>query len=367
MTLILLVIIFGIAAGLLYAYIKRIFSCWERSGLPFIVPKIPYGNIDGIGSTERFDQMIAKYYRSMKGKGPFGGIYFFTKPVILMLDMKMINQILVKDFQYFCDRQKYSNELEDPLSVNLYSVDSDRWRQLKNKFSTLFTDTKMKIIFPTIMQIVKNVEDCLSGLVKDEEMLEIRGILSRYSIDVIGSCAFGVECNSLANPNEIFFLMAKKCREARYPPLERLFIENYQFIAKRLGLAIVNTEGSEYFQKTICETVYQRESKSKHHSDFIDFMINLKLQSFDSMSINEMAAQSFQFIKAGFDTTAETMAFALYELAMNPEIQEKLRNHIKMTMAKNDGKMSYDAFMDMYYLEQIIKGKIYFVSFFFMD
>lgn len=48
------------------------------------------------------------------------------------------------------------------------------------------------------------------------------------------------------------------------------------------------------------------------------------------------------------------MTFALYELASNPEVQEKLREEILNAMKENDGKLSYDTIFELKYLDMVI-------------
>lgn len=50
------------------------------------------------------------------------------------------------------------------------------------------------------------------------------------------------------------------------------------------------------------------------------------------------------------------MTFALYELALNEEIQKKARDEIEIVLAKHDGQFSYEAMMDMHYITQILNG-----------
>ena len=46
------------------------------------------------------------------------------------------------------------------------------------------------------------------------------------------------------------------------------------------------------------------------------------------MSDEEVVANSIGFLLAGNETTAITLSFASYELALNPDIQEKLQSEI---------------------------------------
>ena len=48
-----------------------------------------------------------------------------------------------------------------------------------------------------------------------------------------------------------------------------------------------------------------------------------------SLNNNEILAQAFLFLIAGSETTATTLTFLAYELAKNPEIQNKLFQEIE--------------------------------------
>lgn len=68
-----------------------------------------------------------------------------------------------------------------------------------------------------------------------------------------------------------------------------------------------------------------------------------------------LAAQATQFFIAGFETTGSTIAFTLYELSLNPHIQDRLREEIR-TVIKKHGGITYEAIQEMNYLDMTIKG-----------
>jgi cytochrome P450 family 6 len=77
---------------------------------------------------------------------------------------------------------------------------------------------------------------------------------------------------------------------------------------------------------------------------------------FIGMSMNCLAAQVFLFFAAGFETSSTTMTFCLYELAINPDIQEVLRSEIDTVLEKHHGNISYEAIQEMTYLDKVVAG-----------
>lgn len=69
-----------------------------------------------------------------------------------------------------------------------------------------------------------------------------------------------------------------------------------------------------------------------------------------------ITAQAYVFFAAGFETASTTMSNALYELALNPKIQEKLREEINELYKKHNGELNYENIKDMEYLDKVFKG-----------
>jgi len=68
-------------------------------------------------------------------------------------------------------------------------------------------------------------------------------------------------------------------------------------------------------------------------------------------------AQALTFLIAGHETSANSMSFALHELALHPEIQQRLRAEIIQVMNKHDGKLTYDGIQEMLYLDRVVSGE----------
>ncbi|GFX11724.1 cytochrome P450 3A21 [Trichonephila clavipes] len=72
------------------------------------------------------------------------------------------------------------------------------------------------------------------------------------------------------------------------------------------------------------------------------------------LSLDELVAQCVIFFLAGYDTTASTLSFASYLLALNPECQEKLHDEIVEAVNNANGVLTYEAVQNMKYLDNVI-------------
>jgi cytochrome P450 family 6 len=68
-------------------------------------------------------------------------------------------------------------------------------------------------------------------------------------------------------------------------------------------------------------------------------------------------AQAYAFLAGGSETSGTAMSFALYELAMHPDIQRKLRAEITRVMGKHQGELTYDGMQEMSYLDMVVSGE----------
>lgn len=55
---------------------------------------------------------------------------------------------------------------------------------------------------------------------------------------------------------------------------------------------------------------------------------------------------------------ATAFSLSSHAMALNPDMQNKIREEVRTVMANNDGKMSYDALKELKYMDMFIAGKI---------
>ena len=77
-----------------------------------------------------------------------------------------------------------------------------------------------------------------------------------------------------------------------------------------------------------------------------------------------MYGLALTFFTDGFERSALTLSYALYELSVNTDVQKKL--HEELQQAIKDGKLlNYDTLIRLPYLHKVVSGKtVLYISFF---
>lgn len=78
------------------------------------------------------------------------------------------------------------------------------------------------------------------------------------------------------------------------------------------------------------------------------------------LTFNQMAAQSFAFYFAGFETSSSAMSFCMYELAKAQPLQRKVQAEIDAVNERYNNEITYESLSEMTFLGACIDGNIEF-------
>lgn len=344
--------------------LRKHLSYWRNLNIPCDQPHWLVGNLQDIIFKKPFAEVWQCYYAKFKNSGPFVGFYWFNKPGVFVLDPSLIKQILIKEFAKFTDHGMYCNDKDDPLTASLFNMEGIKWRNMRNKLSPAFTSVKMKTMFPLVIREGQELVEVLHETTADNCIVEVRDLVSRFTTDVIGSCAFGIEINSLRKPDAKFRNMCHRALVEQRPGIVLRF--SYPHLARRLRIKQTVADVEKYFMGLIKTTVECREQANIRRNDFLDMLIELKEnkllktengEEYTNLTFGQMAAHIFSFLLAGFESTSTTVAFALYELAQNEEIQDVARQEVLRVLKAHNNQFTFESIKEMLYLKQIMQGK----------
>lgn len=339
-----------------YLYYRHCFTYWKKRGVPQLAPNFPVGDLSSAAwGKESIFLRLQTLYHTFKNAGhKFGGIYFFNGPIYFPVHPELIKKVLVTDFDHFVDRGMYIDEEKLPLTAHIFSMKGEQWRNVRMRFTPTFTSGKMKSMYNILVQVSQNLIKTLEPMAERELEVDIKEILMRYTTDIIGSTAFGVDCNSLDNPyTEFSRMVAMIFNNPSWKLYKVALQEGLQNPGNIIKIAHDNKVVQKYFNDLVRDTIQYRDENNIVRDDFLNILMQMRSIG---MEFKEIVSQSFLFFTAGFETSSSTMSNCIHELAHNQEIQDKLRDEIHENLGRDSSKYNYDNVLALPYLDKCIKG-----------
>ncbi|XP_071571248.1 cytochrome P450 9e2-like [Temnothorax nylanderi] len=344
------------------AVVNHTYFYWKNKGVPYLPDslssfitgwKLLLGHISFV---DHF-QYLYNYFPDAK----YVGLMEFSRPAVLLRDPELIRDIMVKEFESFPDHRNFIDPSIEPLiGKNVFALRGDRWKEMRNTLSPSFTASKMKFMFDLISECSYNFVNYLVDHPEVCHAIETKEAFRRYTTDVIATTAFGISVNSMKDRDNEFYIRGIETIKFATGPLMMFKMMLFQAcprLAKSVGLSFFPLGTTEFFKKIVEETIRAREEQGIVRPD----MIHLLMQARDKegpgvrkMTLDDIVSQAFIFFLAGFETSATLMCFAAHELAVNQDIQDRLREEVQQHLAEGNGKISYESLSKMSYMDTVI-------------
>lgn len=95
--------------------------------------------------------------------------------------------------------------------------------------------------------------------------------------DIIGSCAFGLECNSFVDADAPFVKYGKTVFTlSAMDQLKVMFTMTFPNLSHALGVRRTPPETAKFYYVIITKTINYRESNNFSRNDFLQYLLNIR-------------------------------------------------------------------------------------------
>lgn len=372
-----------VVACVLLIYVLKYFltknhDYWSKRNVPHLKPLPLFGNHIETLLLKKHPAEVAREISQQFPGEPCIGSWFGTRPTLIVQDPDLITLVLSKDFHYFSGRDVSDYAHREPVTKNLFFSGGDTWKIMRQNLRPLFSSSKIKGMFYLIKECANNLERSLREETKTLPYINARDLFARYTMDCITTCAFGFNSNTLdtscaTNP---FMAMGKKVFDTskiRGFKLHFRMIWPSLFYAIRLRL--FEKKISIFFHQLLTGIFSSRLREVSTRNDFVDLILTWKQNNYISGSrlgnkcgdnktaslevTNDLlVGQCVLFFGAGYETTATSLSFLLYELAKHREIQEKFIAEIDSYFERSNGAIEYECISELPYVEACIQESL---------
>nr|ATW72294.1 cytochrome p450 CYP3044A7 [Brachionus calyciflorus] len=320
----------------------------------------------------------------MKKYGRTVGYFEGSSPVVLTTDVNFIKNVMIKDFNYFVNRRRFESLEVEPLDKLMTVLKDEEWKNVRAIITTAFTTGKLKSMYKYIHECAENLEKFLDKIGEKDGCLDTKEVFSCFSLDVISSCCFGISTNSLDDPDNEFIQHVQKFFEnsVRFDSklvLIFFFPKLAGYLSQKGLIEFFPMKTLRFFEEFINSVIHRRKNKLEIRDDFIQNILDheendlekktqeIKIENLDenvknkwktplrkTLTNKEILSQSILFLLAGYETTSQTLSYIAYNLAMNPNDQEKLIQEVDDVLDRHDGKVNYESISEMHFMDNVI-------------
>ncbi|XP_072319762.1 cytochrome P450 3A56-like [Eucyclogobius newberryi] len=219
---------------------------------------------------------------------------------------------------------KTSSLPEDVLAAKTSSLPED---VLAPKTVYELRQPLLAVMDPDMLKTVL-VKDCFTHFTNHRQsaVVSVKGVFGSYSMDVMGSCILSVDMDVINTPSEALMQHANDW----------------------LGVAFFSRKSFTFF-KSIVEKIRRdrNDCADETRADLLQYLTRvqaghkLKGETYQQvLSDHELLCQLVMFVVGGFDTSASTLTFVAYNLALNPAAMSRLQDEINDTFP-NDSVVEF--------------------------
>ncbi|KAF8060193.1 cytochrome P450 monooxygenase pc-1 [Lyophyllum atratum] len=310
-------------------------------------------------------------------KGSAINMRLMWSDLLLTYNPEYIKIMLATDFNNYVKGERFHNDVFSVLGSGVFNSDGDMWKFHRSMTRPFFTRDRI-----SDFGLFDRHADTVIALIKDRmrsgHAIDIQDLMSRFTLDSASEFLFGHCVHSLTAglpyphnasyvPPESNSPQAKRANEFAHA-----FLEAQEVLSSRLRygwiwplaeiwedktkkpMKIVNAYLDPIIQEAITKkdaAPRSAERKIESHVEdgetLIDHLVSL---SSDPVALRD---ETLNIMVAGRDTTASTLTFILYFLAMYPAVNARLREEIIAKVGPTR-RPDYDDIKEMKYLRAVI-------------
>ncbi|KAL1331418.1 hypothetical protein HN51_048682 [Arachis hypogaea] len=270
---------------------------------------------------------LAGKHKTYRLLSPFRNEIYTSDPI-------NVEYILKTHFENYGKGMYNYQNLRDFLGDGIFTVDGEKWRE-QRKISSHEFSTKMLRDF-SIFVFRKNaakVANVVSEAATSNKTLEIQDLFMKSTLDSIFQVAFGTELDSMCGSSEEGKNFADAFETSSMLTLFR-YVDVFWKIKKFLNVGseavlrkntkILNDFVFKLINIRMQQLQTSKDDSANKHGDILSRF--LQQEKYDSTYLRDII---LNFVIAGKDTTAATLAWFIYMLCKYPEVQERAAEEVK--------------------------------------
>jgi cytochrome P450 len=246
--------------------------------------------------------------------------------------------------------EKYKKTYQYFFKYGLFTEGGEKYKAQKKSLNPLFSPSNLKSLTPIINKNYKYFMDNNYDTFEGQEF-EMKDLAARFTINTVFSTLIGIDSKMI--PRKELEKTLKVAEEFLATCGSRLFKiwMHSDFIYKFTKEYKTKQEHKKFMLDILVKIVEENDAKSIEGITFFNCMKH----HLDKMEYEEYCDSITLFIGASYETTAATLSFIFFFLALHQDKQEILYNEISSILSSTDDEVNEKMMTQMHYVDLVIK------------
>ncbi|XP_074570864.1 cytochrome P450 704C1-like [Curcuma longa] len=288
---------------------------------------------------------LSRKHKTFRFLSPFCQYIYTADPIV-------VEYLLKTNFQNYGKGWLHYENLKDLFGDGIFSVDGDNWRRQRKLASYAFSTKALRDFSSAIFRKnASKLAHVVSSSAKSNDKFDVQHLLMKSTMDSIFRIGLGVELNcsdsSDQGGNEFAksFDAANEMLILRYVnPLWKVM--RYLNIGSEAKLREKIKSVDEYVYRLISIRIEQTSEteNEEQNEDILSRFIDERKKDPQSISLQFLRDIMLNFVLAGKDSTAGTLAWFFYLICKNPSVQEKIHKELMEVTEAAEPAADFDVF-----------------------
>lgn len=178
-------------------------------------------------------------------------------------------------------------------------------------------------------------------------------LASRYATQNAIRCSFSIDAECFTEEQSDFRAMGKKIfQPTTWGGIKLILMGVCPILRDFVPMAFIPRDVDKWFRSLVYALREERLKQPLQQEDLFQMLLN-SVKKYDIDDV-ELVGYALTMFVEGYETSSSVLGFAIYEIARNPDIQDRLYEEISDVLAKYNGVCTFEALEEMEYLDNVI-------------
>lgn len=265
--------------------------------------------------------------------GDFFQMYMGPEQALVVADHDAVAQVLKQRPDTF-RRPALSERIMREMGCvpGLFDAEGQDWRNQRRMVMHAFSPQGIKAYFPSLVKVAQRLQRRWDGAASEGRPIVLSDDLKRYTVDIIAGLAFGTDVDTINGGEEVIqrhldvILPAIARRTLSFVAYWRVFKLPQDRQLER-SVAAVRAAIEDLIGQARARMAREPD-RTAHPANLLEAMLAAANQPGSGVGDDAVVGNVMTMLLAGEDTTANSIAWLLYQLQRNPQALARARAEV---------------------------------------